>query len=1783
MADRYWVGGSGNWNTSFNFNWSSAAPLEFTASRAGNVLTTVGSPALAIGRTVWSSTFTNLGTITGGSGNTWTTSASGTVASQTMSAATSGASAPTVSDSVFFTLTGAYTVTFGAPRCLNFTVSNGAPTFSSGSGSDFIVAGFVSFSSGTIFSITSNNFYVGGSFTLAAGVTYTSTATLIFNSTVTGNTIITNGIAFNSPSYFEFNGNGGQWTLGGSFSTNKGITITQGTFNTGNYNLTATSLSSGGSLTRSINLGSSTITLQNISLTATGLTFNAGTSNINFTPSSVTFNGGSFTFYNVNFTSTVVDSFFSITSPSTFNNLTISGPATIGQNYLSINSPFTINGTFSTTGTAGNRRIWCLSGAAGDGLNRVITVNSAPSITDVDFQSIYFIGSATPISGTRIGNRGFNYNINFDAPKIVYWNLAGAQNWSANGWSDTPTGTPSTNFFPLPQDIAKFTDAGSVTGTISLTGAFGYVSTVDMSGRTSAMTLGLSAGQNVYGNWINGSGTTFTGTGYLQVSGGGIQTITSAGIAFPSQIGLSSWGGTLQLADALITTSSIFVNYGTFDTKGYAVTATQLISTANLPSVFNLGASVITLSSTTPLNFTTTNFTLNAGTSQINATAAGSVNFNGLGFTYNNVSFTSGAITNIFFNNLNTFNNLTFAAPSSTTVYPVQFGENQIVNGTLTCAGGSAVQRIFMRSGSLNTQRTLTVNSISATDCDFRDIIIAGAASGSSPTRAGNCGNNSGITFLAPKTVYWNLAGTQNWSATAWAISSGGTPDINQFPLAQDTAVFDNTGAADTITIDVAWNIGTFDASSRTSATTFSTSTISPSVYGDWKFGTGVTSSSTTGAITFQKYGTQIITSNGVQFGCPITVNNAFTSIVLADALSLNSARTFTVTAGNFDAVTYNVTTGSFSISNAVNIITMGSGTWTLSGTGTVWSTSGTLPRFIQGTSTILLSDTSTTARTFVGGSYYYNKLTIGGTTGTSTTTISGGVVFGEFASIKTVAHTINFQNECTFGKWSVTGTVGNVVTITGSGFNTIAGPAVTGVNYLAMGSWGLVSGSPGEFYAGPNSTGTATAPVFRTAAPTPRTLYWVGGTGNWSSTTKWSTSSGGPSGAAIPTSFDSVNFDALSNATDYTATIDAGVTLARCASFLMDGPLVGNVTFAGSTGIAFHGNVIFDATGITRTYTGTMNLAGDGSYTFTTNGLTLASQINVTGIYATWTLGSALNIGAQTLSLGYGSFNTSASSYALNFGTSFIQDSTTRPVLSVSLNGSTITSSSGIFISASTNAPNLTFNAGTSTISFPGTSGQLRGGGQTFNNVSFAGGAEIWGDSIISNLSFAGRTTPGIFGLSFQGSPTISTLTLNAGATSACRSILQAQPAGTQRTLSVGALTAGAADYDFKDIVITGSAAPLTGTRFGNAGNNSGITFSTPKTVYYGQTGSADWGSSGAGSWSLTNGGALDATAFPLAQDTAVFPATTYPASGSTTTINTFYSIGTVDMSARTSDTMTLATGGNSLSVFGDWINGTGITLTGTGTLTFAKRATQNITSAGKTFPQPITVNSPSGSVVLQDNFSISNTFTLTAGTFNANSYSFTATTFNSSGSITRTIAFGSGAWTLTGTSFSYNTNTSVGLTVTGSATINMSNASAKTFNGGSFNYSNITLNQAGAGTLTVGGNNTFKNITSSYSATGATTIDFGTTTTRLSQFTATGYSGRVLTISGILLTNPANLILTQDDVSGIDFLSLSLIRAFPVTDTWYSGKNSTLNRVLGWIPISKPVNYGRFFLMFG
>ena len=669
---------------------------------------------------------------------------------------------------------------------------------------------------------------------------------------------------------------------------------------------------------------------------------------------------------------------------------------------------------------------------------------------------------------------------------------------------------------------------------------------------------------------------------------------------------------------------------------------------------------------------------------------------------------------------------------------------------------------------------------------------------------------------------------------------------------------------------------------------------------------------------------------------------------------------------------------------------------------------------------------------------------------------------------------------------------------------------------------------------------------------------YWVLGTGSWSSTNtaNWSTSSGGAGGASVPTASDNVFFDANSNVLATAFTVTMANTPRVCNDFTASG-LDGVMTLAGaSIALTVSGSLTFQATNFTRSYTGTTTFnATTTGKTVTTNGVSFGTNtVTFDGVGGGWTFGSALTCGI--LNVNNGTFDTSSSgSYAVT-ATQFA--SSNSNVRTINLNGSTVTLSSNTTFWSMATSTNATLNAGTSTISGSGSSTTFAGGGLTYYNVAFTSTAittaSITGANTFNNLSITGQTSVGLAQLSISANSDTFT---------------------TPRTLTCAAVSL--TDVDFRDITIAGAASPASGTRLGDAKGNSGITFPAAKTVYYRQTGSNSWGTSGSGSWSATSGGALDATQFPLAQDTAVFPAATYPASGSTTSYNASYNIGTIDMSLRTSNTMTLANGTTTPFICGNWINGTGITLSGTGTLTFAGRTTQQITSAGRSFVQPITINSPSGTVQLQDAFTTfsTRTTTLTNGTLDLNNFTLSTGLFSSSNTETRTIAFGTGNITCTGTGTVWTTATTTGLTVTGTGTISLTSASAKTFAGGSFSFSGITLNQGGAGALTITGSNTFGNITNTRKSTSAASILFtaGTTNT-FADWNASGESTRLLTIGSV--TAASHTLSKASGTVSADFLSVSQSTATGGA-AWYAGANSTDGgNNSGWIFTAPPAPSG-------
>jgi hypothetical protein len=668
-----------------------------------------------------------------------------------------------------------------------------------------------------------------------------------------------------------------------------------------------------------------------------------------------------------------------------------------------------------------------------------------------------------------------------------YW-VGGTASWDGTAgskWAATSGGAGGESVPTTADDV--FFDANS-TGTVTIAAGNTGAASINCTGFTGTITG--TAGITVAGSVTLDAGQTYTHTGIITFTGTG--TLTTAGKTF-SAVTVNGAGITLTLGDALNTGNRVIqILTGAFDTANYNVTAQTLNAQASTARTITLGSSTVTL--VTGLNFESpTTLTFNAGTSQINITnSSGNVSVGSGGSqTFHNVSFTSTFAGTRSITGANTFNDLTLNA-SATGLSQLSLDSNQTVNGTFTCAGSSAVARGFVRSNIIGTARTITAAAISANDCDFRDITIAGAAAPISPTRAGDCGGNSGITFPAPKTVY--RVGTSNtWAgSSSWALTSGGTGSNNNFPLSQDTAVINNgTALGGTLNLATSYNIGALDCSTRTTGITLNYN-VSSIFYGSHTLGSGVTVSNNS-VQTFSGRGTMVFTSAGKTITFPITVDTPGGTFQLGDAYS--SSNTITHTRGTFDANNYNLTCTTFASSNSnTRTITMGSGLWTLSGTGIVWDTTGTTSlTFNKDTANILLSDTSSLERNFRGGGLSFNKLTIGGATGASTTNLSQtvgsiGTSFSELASTKTVAHTVVVGNNLgTIDTWSITGSAGNVVTVSSATAGTRRTFNLTNVtsdiDYLDVKDIGVNQAN--RFYVGANSTDSGNnLNVIFTAAP---------------------------------------------------------------------------------------------------------------------------------------------------------------------------------------------------------------------------------------------------------------------------------------------------------------------------------------------------------------------------------------------------------------------------------------------------------------------------------------------------------------------------------------------------------------------------------------------------------------------------------------------------------------------------------------------------------------------------
>jgi hypothetical protein len=759
---------------------------------------------------------------------------------------------------------------------------------------------------------------------------------------------------------------------------------------------------------------------------------------------------------------------------------------------------------------------------------------------------------------------------------------------------------------------------------------------------------------------------------------------------------------------------------------------------------------------------------------------------------------------------------------------------------------------------------------------------------------------------------------------------------------------------------------------------------------------------------------------------------------------------------------------------------------------------------------------------------------------------------------------------------------------------------------------------------------------------------YWRGGNAAWDGTagTKWSLTSGGAGGQAVPTSADDVFFDANSGAS--TVTISTGNTGAKsitCTGF--------TGTLTGTAAISVAGSVTLVA-GMTFSYTGTLTVTATGTVTSASKTF---CPININGLGITVTLADAMTLATT-------------STFTLTTGT-------------INLAGFTL--STGLFASSFGNSRVIAFGA----------TGKIQ--------LTSAVTSTIWNTSNVTNFSYTGTSSVESIGAGASATKTINTGTMSESqalnwtineTTGATANIITFTTNNAVRDFNVNASNGGR--YQITNVAITiygnytyngnyipgkcsaffnGTTSSLDGIDIPSqllnfnttdwtveawiyktasqqasiftlanyiSGVTEGFNFETnasnqltqnngvSATVVAGTISLNTWTHVAAvrsgGTTQLYVGGvAVGATFTQSPLDTQYFKigcnfvstfkffpgyisniravkgvavytgnftppslaplatsgaasAAAYP---STTNVNTsFAASATSVLSCQTAMDMV----DNSIYKFNITVTGNTIVSfqnpyisnifplinTGGNALTFASTGTQSFNTNNISIDNNIILNNIGGTFLLQSTVNVgasNGIISLNNGTLNLNGNTLNTPSITT-GFIAgaKNITFNGGTISL-GSSF--NGSNSPGFTTTagtGTGTIKFNKFSGNKYLFGGNSIFNCVIDQSGSGPLIIDGGNTFLDITNSYGATGATTITFtSATTTTVSNFTASGGAGGILTINSTTAGSAATL----SSASGVKNASNIRIQDSTATGgaAWYATNSTNVSNNTGWI----------------
>lgn len=807
---------------------------------------------------------------------------------------------------------------------------------------------------------------------------------------------------------------------------------------------------------------------------------------------------------------------------------------------------------------------------------------------------------------------------------------------------------------------------------------------------------------------------------------------------------------------------------------------------------------------------------------------------------------------------------------------------------------------------------------------------------------------------------------------------------------------------------------------------------------------------------------------------------------VIFDANSNTGTNDFTVTLSGSPTCQTMDTTG---IDPANSMTVGGSGSLTISGASltltskVVWSNTGTLT-FSRTAGTISIttggvSIASNVVLTIVGSTATINF--VDNFTCTGSVTVNGGtlnttgsnkiITVAAFLFANSAAKTIALG---TNARLFITGNNRTVLDLaTGGGAVTWTSPGFLGLSYSgSVGTRTINMGSAGVGPAAIQITAGSDIVTF-TSGDVAKAVTFSGFTGTWSNVALTMTGS--------LTTTTSMTIGAGSNAVTFTSSctlVTGGATYNFPVVFSGVGATFtasGDITVAPAYYLSLVGGTI--DIGSNNLILGSIFSPGASSrsITRTTGNITLtgnaATIATLTGTGFTYTAGLSLTC-TYSGSTGTRTFDVTQSGIPVNVtaGSDTVTFTTGNSVGSVNFTGFYGTLSNAAFtINGSlTVSSTMTLSSGANAITFAG-SGTLASGGKTFDFPISINGS-LPADVTLGDSLTIGQTRSTTI---VQGSLRLGANTLSTGVFTA------SSPVSALVTRTTG------------NVVVTG--------------NNSTILTLTGNTTATGVTFTCNYsGSSGTRTLNVNpNLNRPQAILISAGSDVVTFTS----GNGVSNLNFTGFSGTWSNVAMSVSSELTLSS--------------TMTTASGVGTVTLSN---MTLTTSGVQLNFPITVST----VTMADDLNSTQSVNAT-GSFDANNKNISISTFTSSNLNTRTIAMGSGTWTLSG---NWNCLVSSGMTLTGTALIRMTSATAKTFAGGSKTYT--ALENAGAGTLLIQNNdNVITTVSNSVSPTGFSFDSASGGSIRVTNFNVSGTPGNLVTITRDTQGPFASLIKTSGTVS--------------------------------------------------